>query len=1552
MSKGNPLLGINRSRVTKLRVRAPLSAEIFKRLVLDEEELFLPMPKKVSRPKDHHPSLGPPTTTEDRPATEWTVAPGDLAFDGTPEELSRKIRRIHDNAHTTLEERGLTTLHITFGILEWDDPLLGMSQTPIWMVPAHLERSGQLAPLRLKLADEEMQLNPALELFLRERHKVSLEPLPEEPATDSLAKYLDEIRRTVLEFGWKVHDQAWLSTYTFESLVLYQDLTALAGTALQSRLVAALARAGAEPEGSEALGDDLDLLPVERTPIPILPTDSSQLEALVVAAAGRHLVVHGPPGTGKSQTITSLIADALARGQRVLFVSAKMAALDVVYRRLRERGLSDFCLEAHSTKAGKTKVIEELRRTLELETTARDIELREDHEKLLRIRDSLNAYVRALHKRHEPLGLSAYQGIGRVASLHAAADIRFQLPWTNSLEVSRQQLDDARQVVGDIAAQAPVFDRRKTHAWRGLNASGATVSDREAIEDLLRHVESVSLSIVAALEACSTFKPIESSLHDFDEHAAAFGVYAASQELPKDWRTEPTAVLLDRAGLLEKAATMAKDALEQRAVHGAVLTVEPSEAMEALSPLRLRFKSWWAQVTPDYWRWRRDLRRVLRPGIRRSRAELLAALHVAESCVECDHWIRTHEADLANEVGHEHFAQPTRLAAAAKALRSAMLLRESRLPLTNLLDPSDESRRAARELLQALPCNNASLNRALGRIHELWPSGFCGPATAEQASIAALLDRIQEVRGALPTMGEWLLLRRTLEHANEHGLGPFVDSLNVSACDADDVFVKRFFTVWTSSVIEQSTELATFLGSKREDLIKRFRELDEAIRVSVARHARAVAGEPASRIRRADPSVGAASEVGVLRKELGKRRRIKPLRRLFEEIPRVLQALKPCMLMSPISVSTYLKPGSVEFDLVVFDEASQLPTQEAVPSILRARQTVVAGDTKQLPPTTFFMSSLLGGEVEYEEEELESLEPLESLLDDCVAIVPHFNESNLRWHYRSRDERLIAFSNSLFYEGRLHTFPSASTSTNGQGVQLAYVPDGVYGRGKDRRNVREARVAAQTVLRQLERFPERSVGVVAMGINQKEAIEDALGEELESRPDLRALWERESEEPCFVKALENVQGDERDTMIISVGYGKDADGALTYNFGPLNVPGGERRLNVLITRAKWHTVLITSLRSTDLAGVNPSNKGASALRSFIAYAETGALPRPPAFDSEAETNDFEDAVREALIERGFAVDAQVGASRYRIDLAIRDRRDPTRYLLGVECDGATYHGTRTARDRDLLRQEVLRKMGWRIHRLWSTEWFRDPDKTIAQILTSVDQAERDPVDRSVEAPRKPFADVVTATPGPSLSDKPPKASGRMYGPGVPYRKYSGPQQSRDYLMDPSRRLKLAQTLVDVVAIESPIMDELLLERLREIHGIGRAGTNIRDNFDHALGDAERARSIRVVKESRRVRVVAHPERDLAAFRTSKEGDRREIDLIPRVEIALAVLYLVEDQFGMQRERIPSHVANLFGFERARAPSADRIRDVVDQLVDDARLRVQGPNVYIAEVHGP
>lgn len=360
VTRANPLLGLNRSRVSKLRVTEPTAHALLRNLFVDDATLKMPMIVKVTGAgTDAHGS-------DSGDELEYRLDPGDITFEGRPADLLRRLRRLHDNARTTLEERGVTTLHLSFGSLKWEDPVLGESSSPLWLVPCELTSQGPSAPMLLARADEEMQLNPALELYLRERHRVTLPPVPEDPAVEALAVFLDDVRAAVREHGWKVEEEVWLSTYSFESLVLYQDLKALADVAVGNDIVIALARASEPPEGSEALGEEaLDSMPSpEQVPVPVLPVDSSQLKALTVARAGRHVVVHGPPGTGKSQTISNLIADALGENKKVLFVSAKMATLNVVHDRLARLGLGDFCLEAHSTKAGKAKIIEDLKRTL------------------------------------------------------------------------------------------------------------------------------------------------------------------------------------------------------------------------------------------------------------------------------------------------------------------------------------------------------------------------------------------------------------------------------------------------------------------------------------------------------------------------------------------------------------------------------------------------------------------------------------------------------------------------------------------------------------------------------------------------------------------------------------------------------------------------------------------------------------------------------------------------------------------------------------------------------------------------------------------------------------------------------------------------------------------------------------------------------------------------------------------------------------------------------------------------------------------------------------
>ncbi|MBI4636258.1 MAG: DUF4011 domain-containing protein, partial [Candidatus Rokubacteria bacterium] len=1019
LTKANPLLGINRSRVSKLRATEPAPHALFRDFAVPDEAT-LTLPRVVKRPRRDGDDAGDG-------AVEYRIEPGDLAFDAAAVDLHRRLRRIYDNARTTVEERGVTTLHLSFGVLRWEDPMLGPSVSPLWLVPAALESRGPSAPLRLTRADEEMQLNPALALYLRERHRVELPDLPEDPSPTALASFLDGVQAAVRELGWKVEPEAWLSTYSFESLVIYQDLKTLADVAASHDVVIALARAAAPREASEALGEEvLDALPTpDRVPVPVLPTDSSQLAALTTSRGGRHVVVHGPPGTGKSQTIANLIADALALGKKVLFVSAKMAALDVVHERLTRLGLGRFCLEAHSTKAGKVKIVEELRRTLEAAENERGPSGDDGLDDLLRVREELNAYVRELHERREPLGLSIYQALGRSETLRGAPDVRVALPWDDPLAVSRPELKTALEALGDLAAQAEVFDRRATHPWRGLAVDPGAPPRRDALEaDLLATRDALDglEAHVAALASLMGAGAGPLTISALQKLADPLRQVSALDRLPERWATREVSELLWTASLLDTAAKRAGELTAARAEHRRALTLPPEQAITLLEPLEREFVGWARVFSGSYWRWRSTVRSSLRPGASSSAATLRSCLVRARRIQELEAWFASQASTRDAEVGEAGMLEPEALTAAAGRLRVAAALRRALEagglpPAAASLPLTDDLKRCAAALSAAVL--SPALAEMLARLDRAWPHGFADGVAAPGAGLAALRDRCEEVLAAQPKFHEWVALAHTLHRCQQLRLAPFIDALGtLSARVAPQALERRLYTAWVESVTGRSPALVAFSGARRDELITRYRELDGATRRASLARAVGAAALPARRIAAAQGGAGEASEVGALRREMEKRRRLKPLRKLFAEIPTVLQALKPCFLMSPLSVSTFLKPGALAFDLVVFDEASQLPTPQAVPAILRAKQVVVAGDRNQLPPTSFFESSLIFDEESGDAALREELEPLESLLDDCVAVFPTFEQAHLRWHYRSRDERLIKFSNHYFYRDR------------------------------------------------------------------------------------------------------------------------------------------------------------------------------------------------------------------------------------------------------------------------------------------------------------------------------------------------------------------------------------------------------------------------------------------------------------------------------------------------------------------------------------------------------
>ncbi|MGH7879714.1 MAG: AAA domain-containing protein, partial [Candidatus Binataceae bacterium] len=448
----------------------------------------------------------------------------------------------------------------------------------------------------------------------------------------------------------------------------------------------------------------------------------------------------------------------------------------------------------------------------------------------------------------------------------------------------------------------------------------------------------------------------------------------------------------------------------------------------------------------------------------------------------------------------------------------------------------------------------------------------------------------------------------------------------------------------------------------------------------------------------------------LIRREAAKKTKHLPFRKLLAQAPDVLTALRPCWFASPLSVSELMPAARKYFDVVLFDEASQVLPEDAVPALLRASTAVVAGDQNQLPPTTFFDVS---GDDDEEAESASAVEGYESLLDQMIGLIR--KPWSLDWHYRSLDESLIAFSNRHIYGDRLVTFPGAGGPPALSHVVVPFIPEQD---GQEESSGAEVSRVVELVLKHATERPDETLGVIAMGIKHARRVEAAVDLALISRPDLEAFFAEDKNERFFVKNLERVQGDERDAIILTIGYGKDRSGRLSHHFGPLNAKGGERRLNVAITRARRRMTVVSAFDHRDLDPSRTKSRGSELLRLYLEYAASGGKRFGDDGQLAFPENSFEADVQNALQAKGLDLIPQYGVSNYRIDFVAKHPKRPGRLVLAIECDGASYHSAYTARDRDRLRQQHLEALGWRFHRIWSTEWFMHRDQEIARAVAA------------------------------------------------------------------------------------------------------------------------------------------------------------------------------------------------------------------------------------------
>jgi hypothetical protein len=760
---------------------------------------------------------------------------------------------------------------------------------------------------------------------------------------------------------------------------------------------------------------------------------------------------------------------------------------------------------------------------------------------------------------------------------------------------------------------------------------------------------------------------------------------------------------------------------------------------------------------------------------------------------------------------------------------------------------------------------------------------------------------------------DWFDYQGALRILHAAGMGRVVEYAvenQFAASEVADFLVRAALTTWVETQLRNDQRLATANGDARDTVAQAFRDLDpQLLNNAIGSIVRA------GNARRPRTATGQAS---LLRAEAEKKRKHLPIRRLVERSRDVIQGIHPCFMMSPLAVSQYLPPD-ITFDLVIFDEASQVTPGDAINCIYRGRALIAAGDQKQLPPTSFFASA---SPVDEDDEEDDLANDYESILD-LMKGSGAFNALTLRWHYRSRHEHLIAFSNASFYDNRLITFPGAIAESADMGVKFFHIPDGVYRRSAGRDNPIEARAVARRVIHHFIERPGLSLGVVTFSADQRDAVMNAVELERGAHSELDGHFAEDRMDGFFVKSLESVQGDERDVILFSVGYGPDESGKVYKQFGPLIRAGGERRLNVAVTRARQLVEVVSSMTAADIGEV--MNAGGRHLRRYLDFAERGPSALALELGSEGLGTDspFEDSVIDSIRSWGFDVQPQVGVSGFRIDIGVKHPNQPGAFLLGVECDGAMYHSSRTARDRDRLRHDILEGLGWKLHHIWGTAWYRQREVEEARLRNLLeDLATRPVVGRMVEPAAAPVVSHVELDYEPVDLDLEPDWV-------APYVKANpSPIASWVDVSDTANSFSLVSFVNEVVEAEGPIHMEVLTARLREAKGLGRAGARIMETLRLAV----KRSNVDLIDD-----FVWPHERSALLVRSPIPDVARPIEQVADEELALAICNLVVDSGGAARSHVVERVSRIFGWRRTSAGMTARFGVLIDALVRGGRL---------------
>ncbi len=1188
------------------------------------------------------------------------------------EDITKSLGALFYQANGALKEHGSNVLFISFGLLKWSDENGKSVETQLFFVPVTLNRK-MYNIYTIESIEGEIFFNPVL------REKLEQFGIKFDFSFDdnlNLAEAVRSFRLTVKDSKWTIIKNSYLGVVSFTNNTIYNDIKSNHDAIKKNDLTRALA---GDFEIIKKLNDKMPA-EIDYNINTVMDADSSQLMAIYAARNGASFILNGPPGTGKSQTIANIIADSMKNNRSVLFVSEKSAAIEVVKRRLDEVGLGDFILKFHGNTP-KSEIIKSLYRSVENDTHAQRILGPTD-----RYSGVLNSYVNAIHEKRGKPGRTIYEACLLELENKGSPEIKIS-GWL--LDLTREELDSLEFQISEFNdyldiienySQIPenfMIDRYREdpeHYYRGI----------ELIQDSIGRIEDIAPGILEKTGLDIREMEELNMLYRFvtllDPEITLEEIY-----IDPDFIEETNALLDSREKAMAELDYMMELFLKKRKKE--FLGMDLNAIQKALEE---NYSSRWKRHSSDYRKLLNDIMENTVDQSRKHYEEIMGDIALAIKIKAKQDELSIIEKSISSKnIDTSNISDKIRYAKKLISIFPEKILKNGLAQLVSTpVDP---------EFIDDIRSLHESLMEGINYLADIFPSyGELNTAPLEQ------------VRQAIDTassfdVDRYVKFRELYEGAKTSGVD--ITPLLNSQLHIDSIlhsFRYIFNHEFVAHYIKNDPELRNFRASSHERLIGMFIDYDKKrIEISSANLVTELSE------RRKEALAKYPGHSMIIKTENAKKRFQKPLKVLFKELNDILPSLKPCMMMSPGNVSAYLD-SEASFDLLIFDEASQLTPPDAVGSLIRSKQAIISGDTQQLPPTTFFENI---NAARYDDDYV----VLDNILDQFDAI--GLSKIWLRWHYRSVDDRLIAFSNKYFYDNLLETFPSSYSKSKDSGIQFIRI-EGIYTRGKGKTNKAEANEVVRVIKEEL--LNTNSIGVVTLSESQRSAVEETLNSYSRHDPVLAELLNSDA---IFIKNLENVQGDEKDVIILSTGYGKDENGKITMNFGPINAGGGEKRLNVAITRARKKLIVVSSMDPEDIKVPLNSGKGPTLLKQYMIYAKNeGNDNYLQAFkNDDAIIND----IAYKLEGEGFQVIRNVGYSRNNIPLAIVDPDNPDHYILGIETDGKVYNSMKTASERERIRKKILSDRGWNLYRIWSIDYMKNPEKVLHDLINLVARINRE-----------------------------------------------------------------------------------------------------------------------------------------------------------------------------------------------------------------------------------